>query len=228
MGRFQGQGGYRVQGEGVTTSVLVTIPNTGWLHKTTAYALLKLQLDSRYHLRVSLPTDVPLENNQHHIISDFLKGGEDYWMSIDSDTAPMKNPLDLVELDKDIIGCPYPIWHYTEKPRERPIYWAAYDYVEDEDAYKEHEPKEGLQRVDAIGGGCMLISRRVFEQPDMQTGAFARTTYKDGTVEKGNDIAFCERARAAGFEVWAHYDYPAMHTNELELTEVIRAFQGLN
>lgn len=209
-------------------SVLITVPNTGWLHKTTALALLRLQTDRRYRLRISLPTAVPLENNQHHIVKDLLKGGEDYWLSIDSDTAPMKNPLDLVEFGKDIVGCPYPIWHYTEKPNERPIYWAAYDYIASKEAYREHEPKDGLQRVDAIGGGCMLISRRVFEHPDLQTGAFARTVNNDGTVEKGNDIAFCARAIEAGFEVWTHYDYPCQHTNELELTEIIRAFQGLN
>ena len=207
--------------------VFVTVPNTGGLHKTTAFVLLRLQLDTRYRLRIAMPTDVPLENNQHHIIKDFLAGGEDYWLSIDSDTAPIQNPLDLVELDKDIVGLPYPIWHYTEKPGERPIYWAAYDYVEEKGAYREHEPKSGLQRVDAIGGGAMLIARRVFEHAEMQYGAFARTLNGDGTVEKGNDIAFCERARAAGFEIWSHYGYPAKHTNELELTEVIRAFQGI-
>ena len=213
--------------EAAKLSVLVTVPNTGWLHKTTVLALLRLQTDRRYRLRISLPTAVPLENNQHGIIKDFLGGGEDYWLSIDSDSAPIENPLDLVALDLDIIGLPYPIWHYTSKPGERPIYWAAYDYVEAEDAYREHEPKDGLQRVDAIGGGAMLIARRVFEHPEMQKGAFTRTLNGDGTVEKGNDIAFCERARTAGFKVWSHYGYPAMHTNELELTEIIRAFQGI-
>lgn len=226
MGRLQAEVRSDVP-EAAKLSVLVTVPNTGWLHKTTALVLLRLQIDGRYRLRIAMPSAVPLENNQHHIIKDFIAGGEDYWLSIDSDTAPIKNPLDLVALDKDIIGLPYPIWHYTEKSGERPIYWGAYDYVEAEDAYKEHEPKDGLQCVDAIGGGCMLIARRVFEHPAMQKGAFARTTYKDGTVQKGNDIAFCERAREAGFEIWSHYDYPTMHTNERELTEVIRAFHGL-
>ncbi len=187
---------------------------------------MKLQLDGRYRLDISLPTDVPLENNQHHIIKDFLKSDADYWLSIDADNPPMRNPLDLIILDKDIIGCPYPIWHYTEKPKERPMYLSAYDYAADEDGYKEHEPKDGLQRVDAIAGGCMLIARRVFEHPDMQKGAFTRKLYPDGRVNKGNDLSFCERAREAGFEIWTHYDYPAMHFNELELTEVARAFQS--
>lgn len=216
----------RLNGEAWKPSVYVTVPNTGWIHKLVTVVLLKLQGDPRYAKTIFLPTDVPLENNQHHIINDFLKRHDEFWLSIDADNPPMNNPLDLVELDKDVIGCPTPIWHFTDKPKERPIYWGGYDYVEAEDGYKEHEPKDGLQRVDAISGGCMLIHRRVLSHPDMRRGPFVRKLNPDGTVHKGNDISFCERARAAGFEIWAHYDYPCMHFNELELNEVVRAFQA--
>lgn len=159
---------------------------------------------------------------------DFLIGEYDFWLSFDSDNPPINNPLDLVGVDKDIMGCPTPVWHFDEKNKskgERPIYWNGYKRVGD--AYKEYEPKDGLQQVDAIGTGCFLIARRVFEHPDMQKGAFTRKLYPDGRVEKGNDIMFCERAKEAGFEVWCHYDYPSMHFNELELNEVVRAFNNL-
>jgi len=198
------------------------------MHKHVVFSLLKLQTDPRYNLRIILPTHKPFENNLHHIIRDFLDGGEDYWLSIDSDNPPMNNPLDLVEYDLDIVGLPTPVWHFTgEKPGERPIYWNAYRYVPEEDAYGEYDPKEGLQRVDAIGTGCFMVARRVFENEQMQKGPFLRTTYPDGRVEKGNDIAFCERARQEGFSIHAHFDYPCMHFNELELNEVVRAFKGL-
>lgn len=205
--------------------VLVTVPNTGWIHKNVAFALLKLQQDKRYELKIILPTHNPLENNQHHIVKDFILGKFDYWLSFDSDNPPMNNPLDLIELNKDIIGCPTPVWHFSGKVKgERPIYWNAYDYVEDKKAYKEHETKEGLQKVDAIGTGCFLINKRVFENLEMRKAPFSRTLYPDGRVEKGNDISFCERAKKQGFEIFAHYSYPCNHFNELELTEVIKAF----
>lgn len=206
-------------------SVLVTVPNTGWVRKEVAMRLLWLQSDGRYRLRFHLPTERPLENNQHHIIKEMIDGADDYWLSIDADAPPMKNPLDLVELDKDIIACPIPIWHYTGKDGERPIYWGAYDYAEEEDAYREHEPKDGLQRVDAIAGGCFLIARRVFEHPALQNGAFTRDLYPDGRVHKGNDLSFSDRARAAGFELWAHYDYPCSHFKEIDLAVIIEAMQ---
>ena len=158
-----------------------------------------------------------------------MDGGEDFWLSIDADNPPMQNPLDLISLDKDIVGLPTPVWHWTGgKPGERPIYWNVYDYVSDEGAYREHEPKTGLQRVDAIGTGCFLISRRVFDDPAMRVAPFERQLETDGRVLKGNDISFCERARRSGFGIYAHYDYPCMHFNELELTEVIKAFQEVH
>ena len=190
--------------------------------------LLWLQTDDRYNLRFHMPSERPLENNQHHIIRELLAEKDDFWLSMDADNPPMNNPLDLVELDKDIIACPTPIWHYTKKDGERPIYWGAYDYIESDDAYREHEPKKGLQRVDAIAGSCFVIARRVFEHPDMQKGAFTRKLYPDGRVHKGNDLSFSERAREAGFELWAHYDYPCQHFKEIDLAAIIEAMQKVD
>jgi len=208
--------------------VLISIPNQGWVHKHVAFTLLGIQADRRYDTTVILPTHSPFENNLHHILVDFLAGGYDFWLTIDADNPPINNPLDLVELRKDIIGCPTPVWHWTgQKAGERPIYWNAYQAVPEAGAYREWPDKAGLQRVDAVGTGCMLMSRRVFVPHLMREAPFLRTTKIDGRVEKGNDIAFCERATAHGLEIWAHFGYPCRHFNEVELTEVITAFQGV-
>ncbi len=210
------------------TSVLITVPNIHWIHKLVVHRLLLFQQDQRYRITIQMPTNKPFENNLHHIINDFMAGDWDYWLSMDADNPPEQNPLDLVEFHKDVIGCPTPIWHYTAKRAgERPIYWNAYQYDTDTGAYREWPYREGLQKVDAVGTGCLLMARRVFEDPAMRTGAFTRTLNKDGTVDKGNDISFCERARACGFEIWTHYNYPAEHISEIPLNECSRAFKAL-
>ena len=211
-------------------SVLVSVPNTGWIHKQVIFVLMRLQTDSRYRLRIILPTHNPFENNLHHIIKEWIEESrEDFWLTIDSDNPPMENPLDLVELDKDIIGCPTPVWHCKnpDDPIEQPFYWNAYDYVMAEDAYRPHEPQDGLQRVDAVGTGCVLFARRVFDNPEMRKAPFQRQYYEDGRVYKGNDISFCERARVNGFSVFCHYEYPCLHFNEIEINEVVGAFRSL-
>lgn len=189
--------------------------------------LLRLIQDGRYRVTVELPSRRPYVNNLHHIVNQFREGGFDFWLSVDADNPPSGNPLDLVASDLDLVGFPTPIWHYTGKPGERPVYWNGYDYCNDVDAYIEHHPRQGLQRVDAIGTGCFLVARRVFEHPDLTHGAFFRTWNKDGTVRKGNDLAFCDRARRAGFEIWCHYDYPCNHYCELDLDSVVGGMRGL-
>lgn len=209
--------------------ILISVPNTGNIHKLVSFALLKLVQDGRYKVNIIQPTHNPYENNLHHIVNDFMAGDYDFWLNIDSDNPPMNNPLDLAELNKDIVGCPTPVWHFTDKKKgERPFYENAYKYVPKEDAYAEWPVKEGLQKVDAVGTGCILISRKVFENTEMRKAPFQRTYYKDGRVEKGNDISFCERATKQGFEIYAHYDYRCQHFVNLELHEVAKAFYELH
>jgi len=209
------------------SSVLVTVPNEHWVHAHVAQRLLMLQADRRYALTFDFPAQRPYENNQHHIVQKFWNGPWDAWLSIDADNPPTQNPLDLVDLDLDLVGLPTPIWHWTGLPGERPLYWNGYDYDASTDAYREHVPREGLQRVDAIGTGCFLVARRVFNPPEMRAGAFLRTLYPDGTVNKGNDLSFCERVRRAGFAIWCHYDYPCRHYQEIDLHDVALALKGL-
>tara|TARA_Y100000310_G_scaffold275978_1_gene292793 strand:- start:6649 stop:7311 length:663 start_codon:yes stop_codon:yes gene_type:complete len=206
----------------MTKSVLISIPNLHWIHKLVVHKMLLLYSDGRYKTKIIMPSHKPFENNLHHIIVDFIKGNYDYWLTIDADNPPLSNPLDLVELDKDIIGCPTPILHADRKHLgDFPFYLNAYDYIEDQDAYKPHSPMEGLQKVDAVGTGCVLFAQRVFKCPALQKGAFLRKLNPDGTVDKGNDISFCERAKEQGFEIFAHYDYQCSHENECDLNELV-------
>lgn len=255
-------------------STLVSVCNTGSIHKSVVQCLLKLIKNSS--VTIIMPTHSPYENNLHHVISDFLKSDHEFWLNIDADNPPTKNPLELIDRNLDIVGLPTPVWHYIGKEGERPVYWNVYEKknedhlvvttcnrcgnhptIEEYDSqkgfcsdcyalprkdtqlwekyfkpffrspgYTEWFPRVGLQEVDAVGTGCFLAHRRVFEHTDMKA-PFHRIYNEDGTVERGNDIAFCEKAKAAGFKVWAHFDYSCDHYNELPLNEVIRAFKGL-
>lgn len=209
------------------TRVLISFPvapSHPFLHKTVIFASWKLLADHRYSLTPMIPSHSPFENNLHHIVQDFLKDGYDFWLSIDHDNPPLFNPLDRVEDDLDLVGFPTPVWN-NRNNGERPIYWNGYDYDLAKDAYREHPEKQGLQQVDAIGTGCFLVARRVLEAiPD---APFQRLYYPDGRVERGNDIAFCERVRGAGFRIWCDYDRPCdqFSTGQLGYNEILTAFQ---
>lgn len=205
--------------------VLISIPNMHWIHKTVVHKAMYLLQDDRYKINLIMPSYKPYVNNLHHIVQDFVNGNYDFWLNIDADNPPANNPLDLVKLDKDIIGLPTPIWHFTNsKKGERPVYLNAYDYDSSVDSYLEHQPQAGLQEVDAVGTGCILISKRVFQNKEMLKAPFARKWDENGTVNKGNDISFCERARNKGFKIFAHFNYICDHLSELSLLETHRAY----
>ena len=206
-------------------SVYLTVPNgRGWLHKLTHFAVIKILQDTRYRVRHDCPTHSPYVNNLHHCVKDFLHGGEDYWLTIDTDNPPMNNPLDLIEYDLDVVGFPTPVWH-NSVPGDRPWYFNALDI--EGGGYTPHTDTNGLQEVDAVGSGCLLISREVIlELKDQQP--FMRVWNPDGTVEIGGDYSFCRKAKKAGFKIWTHYDYPCRHFNEVDLIESIQAFGSIN
>ena len=203
------------------TRVLISIPTEGWIHKHCVFALAKIMEDHRYQKKLILPTHRPYENNLNQIVKQFLDEEHDFWLNFDSDNPPRHNPLDLVSLNLDIIGCPTPVWANMKKG-DYPIYWNALD--KKDDGWAPHKQTSGLQEVDAIGSGCMLISRRVFlalKKP------FMREWDDDGIVQRGHDYLFCERAKKAGFKVWAHYDYPCFHFNEIEIGEIAQAMESV-
>lgn len=201
--------------------VLVSVPNTGWIHKLVTLALLRLQQAPAGHqLTIITPTWSPYEHNLNRIANDVLQGGYDYWLNIDADNPPMQNPLPLVELDADVVGLPTPQWHDAGPAGDRPIFWVAMDDA-GEAGFREHQTKRGLQEVGAVGSGCWLVARRVLAA--LPHPIFERVwSRQTGYPEVGVDFNFCRKARGAGFRVFAHYDYPCRHFKELELTDVVQ------
>ncbi len=97
--------------------ILVSVPNKGWIHKHVSFVTDRLLLDKSYNCTIIRPTHSPYENNLHHIVNDFMSSDYDYWLNIDADNPPTKNPLDLIDFEKDIMGLPTPVWHFTGKKK---------------------------------------------------------------------------------------------------------------
>jgi len=207
--------------------VLLAVPNgRGWIHKHVHFATMKLMQDRRVDTKHICPTHSPYVNNLHLIQKDFLAGDYDYLLTMDDDNPPTKNVYDLIELDKDVMVFPTPVWH-NSVPGDRPFYHNV--MIEKGEGYiplqdSEHFRGVGLYEIDAGGSGCMLIARRVLEA---LKAPFMRIWNEDGTVEYGGDFSFCKRAKEAGFSIWTHLDYPCLHFKEIELTEVIQSIMSI-
>ena len=197
---------------GKKQKVYIAVLNQGSIRPELANLLIHTTHDPRYQVKITYPGDRPIANNRNKIVLKFLDGDWDYLLMLDDDTVPHRNPLDLIEHDKDIIGYPYPQWN------ERDIYWLAMD--QDGDGYKPIPPerRHGLQQVDALGTGCILIKRNVLEAV---RAPFMRKWSEDGIAELGLDFYFCQKARDAGFEVWCDWRAPCSHFKNLDLIEVL-------
>lgn len=224
--------------------VLIAVPNgSGWIHKSVVFQTIRMLGDSRFDSKLILPTRRPYVANLHAIARDMIARGFDYLVSMDDDNPPRPgvNVMELVALDLDVVGCPTPVWHSTT-PGGRPFYYNAMREVVTEDGSTEFRPidsypdfvESGLKQCDAVGTGCLVIARRVLvalcerakELGPLET-PFMRRWDSSGAVVMGNDFAFCQRARLAGFKVWAHFDYVCHHFNELEVSETISALLGM-
>lgn len=210
--------------------VLIAVPNMGWIHASVVMSLTRILGDSRHEKVLLLPPPnrfTTIESTRQYIHHFFLTRDFDYLLSIDDDNAPIKNPLDLIELDKDVIGCVTPTWWYApDSTLDYPIRFNAYDrkFIKKLKKWRhdEHKPRKGLQEVDSIGMGCYLVARRVLEA--LKDEPVQSMTREDGSTFKGEDILFCERVKKKGFTIYAHYDYPCMHVKELNLLDVQNGF----
>jgi hypothetical protein len=197
--------------------VLLSIPNTGWVHKVVFLAVLEIVKDPRIDLTIVVPTLRPYAHNMNTIAKKVAEGPWDFWISMDDDNPPRKNPIDLIFLDKDIVGCPTPVWRYSG-PNAIPWFVNAMVELPDGSAFVPCRNGNGLVEVDAIGSGCLVIAKRVCEKVK---APFMREWDDDGLVLRGCDFAFCVRAREMGFKIHAHYDYMCRHFKEHDMGEMI-------
>jgi hypothetical protein len=182
-----------------------------------------LMRDRRVALDIIRPSAVPYENNLNRVIKLILESDYDYWLNIDDDQAPIANPLDLIQLDKDIIGCPTPSIKLGQNGKH-PFFWSVYS--QDSEGYRPYVVKPNLgnlQEVDAVGSGCMLVARRVLE---VTKQPMLRRYDEFGMVSMGADLSFCNKAKSQGFKIWAHYDYLCSHYRAVDILEVMRAIAG--
>jgi glycosyltransferase involved in cell wall biosynthesis len=123
--------------------------------------------------------------------------GSDYILFLDSD---MRFPAYLLEKmikhDKDIVACNYPT-------RRLPVKTVAFsDFSSLKCVYS--GDKTGLEEVDAVGMGVMLIKSEVFKKLPLPW--FNVSFLPSVNMFVGEDIYFCKLAQAHGYKVFIDHD----------------------
>jgi len=195
-------------------SIYIAILNEGTIRTELSVVLNELLLQDKYKVLIRYPNDKPITFNRNEIVKSFLKSPCDYLLMIDDDVVPPLGILNLADFQKDIIGalC-FAFTHNMVVPiawnrRADGQYWLS-----------DLDGNDGLQKVDAVGTGCIMISRKVLENPWWQNnGGWFKNEYdKTGHKKEGNDLAFCRKAEDLGYKVYTHTDYICSHIVPMDL-----------
>ena len=143
--------------------------------KTSLHMVMGSEIASQ---RQQLAT-VALETDCTHIL----------WL--DSDMKFSSDVLEkLLSANKDIVACNYS----TRVPPYLPV-----AFTSDIDMDMRLTEKTGIHTVCAVGLGCMLVKRKVFDQ--MALPYFGVSWNEDYTGLVGEDLFFCQKARGLGFNI---------------------------
>jgi len=205
--------------------VQVIVLTLGWLRAEQRDFMVALSRDDRYNIIMGRNNGKPVTNNRNQIVKAFLHSPPDhkFLLMMDNDVVPKRNPLDYVEHDLDIVVFPCPIWRPGSDPAH-PVVWNIRLQDKEGQLVCGRIPAHGLREISEGGTGAILISRRVLEHPAMRA-PFVEEMDEYGVSTLGHDLAFCARAREAGFKVWAALDCPCRHWDTLDLSIVDELFK---
>jgi GT2 family glycosyltransferase len=151
------------------------------------------------------------------ITREFLKGDYEYLLMIDADNPPLKNPLELIKFEKDVMVCPtlmfkgdvgklaFNVFREVRIKGRKDWQTMVYDGV------------NKMFEVDRAGTGCVLIRRAVLKNI---VAPFKTKMSKEGLRLVGEDMMFSDRVLKAGFEIWGHWDYCCSHYKTIDLLSV--------
>lgn len=141
----------------------------------------------------------------------------DYLFFVDDDMLFPPNALvKLLSHQEPIVGGLY-------FARSAPYLPIAYRHVEDNQWIAVTQYSAGLQEVDAIGTGCLLIRRDVLEKLERPWFEFSD--------RMGEDMYFCHQAKKLGYKVLLDGDVKCKHLTTVEVSEemfLAAKGQGLN
>ena len=140
-----------------------------------------------------------------------LQSGADYALFLDSDMRFPSYLLEkLVAHGKDIVACNY-------ATRRLPVKTVAFSDFAALQCIYSHD-RTGLEEVDAIGMGAMLVKTEVFRK--LPQPWFNVSYLPSGGMYVGEDIYFCKLAQAHGFKVLVDHDLSkdVKHIGKMEFT----------
>ena len=193
--------------------IYFSILNQGCINDELCMRLPRWLKECPYQVYFESSKDRPIENNRNKISQRFLQSDCTHLLQCDHDNIPVRNPLELVQLKKDIIACPVPIYSHST------TFLNVFKLDNDGSLVPlKKEENKGLTQIDATGTGCIMCSRKVLETIKKP---FERRYNEDGIETLGLDLFFSQKAREVGFKIYSHFGYISRHYKEIDLHSLL-------
>lgn len=187
--------------------VAIRIPTRGSVQMPTVQFLVGAASQFR-DLDIALYEEhLDVSNVRNKICREFIeKTTRKFLLFIDDDVYPNHTVLSLPDWDVPIVSgvyngikpksVPYPhIYKHTQDPET-----GQWGYVVDND---QDWGKKQLVEIDGMGAGLLCIRRDVLENPKViEGGPFTMPKDSSGGNLLSDDLAFCQRAKAAGYKIY--------------------------
>lgn len=190
-------------------TILVGIPTNKYIEPETFKSIFDLEVPSGYKLEFQTFFGYRIDQIRN-LIADWAKR-YDYLLSVDSDIVLPRDSLKkMLAADVDIISGLY----IQRIPGTQTV-----ELYQDNQAggvsnipYRRLEDVGGIVEVAACGFGAVLIKSNVFRE--MEYPHFVYASALDHRNAVSEDVFFCNRARAAGFKVWADTSIKCNHIGQ--------------
>jgi GT2 family glycosyltransferase len=210
------------------TSIFVAIltgrERVYWVHPDLLLTCMRMpvwQQKTGSNLTVSIVNSVtPVDAARNTAVKYLLESGAEWLLQIDNDVVPPQNVLNILDTieDRKIVGLPCGI---EKSPGEMTL--ALANRLEHSECLESYTGMpQGWAKIDVVGTGCFLAHRDVFS-------AIAYPWYECRVVDGFHtleDFTFCDKARAAGFEIWTHSGFPCGHYKTVDITRHMIARHG--
>ncbi len=161
----------------------------------TAYAF------GRYDFKTMFGSQCYLHTMRESLADEALSDGANYILWLDADqTYPADTPERLMKHDKFVVG--------GMTPRKDDGTSLVFDLISDKARRVHLVPNRGLQKVEAMGMGGVLVDTKVFS---ILKPPYFLPTWKDGPTRMGEDFAFYKNCKDACIDVWCDTDLRYEH-----------------
>lgn len=198
--------------------VFVAIPCMDWLCLSLHRTLMDIQTanamaESRFRFTFEYSNGTsPVETARNELAEKFMATDAEILLFMDTDIMPHNKILRILWSHADIAAAIAPVRHFDNH------YWNVYRRA-DNKFVPDFARAGGQHEHEGVGFGAVAIKRHVFEKvgaPYFRVRRDAR-----GMTVVGEDLDFCERARAAGCTIVADHELRCGHIHESNLADVL-------